>query len=148
MTRLMLGFKKSLHFKSELLCVTAGGLLFWAVCVLVPSASVSIIISLIYGSALAIGFRLYWELHDLILYKRAAKFDRYAMLYCAFKGDTSPSHITGIMMMHGYPREDIRIVIRYMAHAKVESIAYDLNYAKITIEKRLTKIAEELYNSR
>lgn len=148
LTRLMLGFKKSLHFKSELLCVSAGGLLFWAVCLLAPSAEASIAISVAYGSALAIGFRLYWELHDLILFRRAAKYDRYAMLYCAFKGDISPSHITGIMMMHGYPREDIRIVIRYMAHAKVESIAYDLNYAKITIEKRLTKIAEELYNSR
>ena len=84
-TRLMLGFNRSLHFKSETVCVTSGALVFWALTFLTPNVETSIILSLAYGAGLALGFRLYWELHDLMMYRKACKTDRYAMLYVVFK---------------------------------------------------------------
>lgn len=148
-TRLMLGFSHSLHFKSELSCVTIGALTFWALTFLPPSAEASIILSLCYGSLTALGFRLYWELHDLIMYRKAAKTDRYAMLYVVFKGNCDPKHINGVMRAKGYSdRDDIRMTQMYMQRDKVEYIADFIGYAKITIEKRLTEIATDLYQRR
>jgi len=148
-TRLMLGFNRSLHFKSELSCVTLGALCFWALTFLTPSAEASIILSLCYGAGLALGFRLWWELHDLIMYKKAAKTDRYAMLYVAFKGNVDPRHVNGVMRSKGHAdKDEIKMVQMYMAKEKVEYIAEYFNFAKITIEKKLTEIATDLYSSR
>lgn len=149
MTRLMLGFNRSLHFKSELSCVTIGALCFWALTFLTPSVEVLIILSLCYGAGLALGFRLWWELHDLMMYHKAAKTDRYAMLYVVFKGNCDPKHINGVMRAKGYTDSDeIKIVQLYMAKEKVEYIAHYMTFAKITIEKKLTEIATNLYLNR
>lgn len=149
MTRLMLGFSRSLHFKSELSCVTIGALCFWALTFLTPSVEVLIILSLCYGAGLALGFRLWWELHDLMMYKKAAKTDRYAMLYVVFKGNCDPKHINGVMRAKGYAdKDEIKMVQMYMQRDKVEYIAEYLTFAKITIEKKLTEIANDLYSRR
>ena len=149
LTRLVLGFNRFLHFKSELVCVTTGAIVFWALTLLTPRVEVSIIMSLVYGGALALGFRLYWELHDLLVYKRASKNDRYAMLYVAFKGNLDNQHIRGVMRLRGYTNEDdIKMVQLYMCREKVDFIATYLNYAKITIEKKLTDISIDLYERR
>ena len=147
-TRIILGFRKSLHFKSEALCITTGALVFWGLTVLIPSTEAIIITSVAYGCGLALGFRLWWELHDLRLFRKATKRDRYAMLYCAFKGNPSPKHIKGIMRLRGYDDLDIRIITSYMQGLKVEAIAYDEGFARITVEKRLTEISSDLYARR
>ena len=147
-TRIILGFRKSLHFKSEALCITTGALVFWGLTVLIPSAEAIIIASVAYGCGLALGFRLWWELHDLRLFRKATKRDRYAMLYCAFKGNPSPKHIKGIMRLRGYDDLDIRIITSYMQGLKVEAIAYDEGFARITVEKRLTEISSDIYARR
>lgn len=149
LTRFMLGFNRSLHFKSELACVTIGALCFWALTFLTPSAEASIILSLCYGGGLALGFRLYWELHDLMMYHKAAKTDRYAMFYTVFRGNVSPKHVNGVMRAKGYAdKVDITMVSMYMQRDKVEYIAEVTNYVKITVEKRLTEIASDLYAKR
>ena len=148
LTRYTLGFSHSLHFKSELVCVTVGAVVFWLLTLLTPSVEVCLIMSLAYGAAMAIGFRLYWELHDLILYKKAAKLDRYAMLFAAFKGDLSPKHVFGIMRIRGYGSDDIELVQAYLSKEKVEAIAFDRNYSKRAIESKLTELATELYERR
>lgn len=149
MTRLVLGFSHSLHFKSELSCVTIGALVFWGLTYLAPSAEASIIISLAYGAGLALGFRLYWELHDLIMYRKAAKTDRYAMLYTALKGNTDPMHIRGVMRLRGHQEADeIKMVQMYMAKEKVDYIAQWLNMPLRSVDRRLTELAEELYARR
>ena len=105
--------------------------------------------SMVYGAVLALGFRLYWELHDLMMYKRASKTDRYAMLYVVFKGRLEDRHIKGVMRMKGHTdEEEITMVQMYMAKEKVEYIAERMCYAKITIEKWLTDIANDLYAKR
>lgn len=149
LTRVILGFNRSLHFKSELSCVVIGALCFWGLTYLSPSVEVSIILSLVYGAGLALGFRLYWELHDLLVYKRASKNDRYAMLFVVFKGNVEARHIRGVMLAKGYRDEDeIKIVQLYMQKEKVEWIAQYMCFAKITIEKKLTEIATALYQQR
>lgn len=148
-TRLILGFSHSLHFKSEFICITAGALCFWALTFLTPSVEVLIILSLCYGAGLALGFRLYWELHDLMMYKKASKTDRYAMLYVVFKGNVNPKHINGVMRAKGYSDKiEIEMVQMYMRKDKVEYIASYFSFAKITVEKKLTEIASDLYNRR
>ena len=122
--------------------------MFVILCLIVPDAKASLIVALCYGAGIAIGFRLFWEFRDLVLYKRASKMDRYAMLYCAFKGDVRPRHITGVMIAKGYSKEDADIVRSYMEKVKIEAIANDSGYAKITVEKRLTELAKSLYDSR
>lgn len=149
LTRLILGFSRSLHFKSELSCVTIGALTFWGLTFLSPNVEVSIILSLVYGCALALGFRLYWELHDLIMYNRMAKTDRFAMFYVVFRGNLSERHVRGVMRAKGYVEvEDIKMVQMYVQRDKVDYIAENLGFAKITIEKRLTEIATDLYAKR
>ena len=148
LTRLVLGFKKSLHFKSEMLCISAGALVFWGLTLLIPSHEAILVVSVAYGCGLALGFRLYWELHDLRFYRLAAKSDRKAMLYCAFKGNVEPRHIKGVMRVRGYGDREIRMVVSYMSGLKIEAIAHDEKYAKITIDKALTEIAEDLYSRR
>ena len=143
-----MGFNRSLHFKSELACVTIGAATFWLLTFLTPSIEACIIMALVYGSACAIAFRLYWELHDFLLYHKAAKLDRYAMLYTAFKGNVTAKHIYGVMKAKGYSQDEIDIVILYMDHVKVEAIAIEKNYSKRVIESRLTTIANDLYNLR
>ena len=147
-TRICLGFSHSLHFKSELTCVTVATLVFWGLAYLTPSAEAAIVISLLYGSGTAIGFRVYWELHDLILYRKASKLDRYAMFYSSFKGDVSHRRIAGVMRMRGFDDESIRIVKMYMDGMKVEAIALETNYSKRSVEKRLTDMANDLYARR
>lgn len=148
-TRMILGFSRSLHFKSELSCVTVGALTFWAVTFLAPNVAVSIIMSLVYGCALALGFRLYWELHDLMMYKKAAKTDRYAMFYTAFKANLDPRHIKAIMIMRGHsdPHE-IKMVQMYMAKEKVDYIAEYTGEPVRSLDRKLTTLAEELYSRR
>lgn len=149
LTRLVLGFSRSLHFKSELACIVTATFVFWLVTLLTPNVEASIISSLLYGSGVALGFRLYWELHDLMMYRRASKTDRYAMLYVAFKGRLDDRHIRGVMRLKGHADdEEIRMVQMYMGKDKVEYIADKLSYAKITVEKRLTDIASDLYKNR
>ena len=148
LTRMTLGFNRSLHFKSELICITAGAFVFWLLTFLTPSIEVCVIMAVVYGSATALGFRLYWELHDLMLYRKAAKLDRYAMLYTAFKGNISRKHIYGIMRAKGLGKEEIDIIILYMEGVKVDAIAIEKNYSKRAIESRLTDIANYLYRNR
>lgn len=148
LTRMVLGFSHSLHFKSELSCVTIGALTFWGLTYLSPSAEVSIIMSLVYGAGLALGFRLYWQLHDLIMYRKAAKTDRYAMFYTAFKGNIDPRHIRGVMRMRGFPEDEIKMVQMYMGKDKIEYIAKWLNMPLRSVDRMLTEIAEELYRKR
>ena len=148
-TRIILGFNRSLHFKSELLCVTVGALTFWGLTYLTPNVETSIILSLCYGAGLALGFRLYWELHDLMMYKKAAKTDRFAMLYVVFKGNCDPKHVNGVMRAKGvFSNEEIKMVQLYMQREKVEYIAEWMGYAKITVEKKLTDLANDLYRLR
>ena len=149
LTRLVLGFNRSLHFKSELACIVTATFVFWIITLLVPNVETSIIVSLAYGLGTALGFRLYWELHDLMMYKRASKTDRYAMLYVVFKGNLDDRHIKGVMRLKGYTDdEEITMVQMYMHKDKIEYIAEKMSYAKITIEKWLTDIATDLYAKR
>ena len=149
LTRMILGFSHSVHFKSELMCVTIGALTFWGLTFLAPSAEASIILSLAYGAGLALGFRLWWELHDLMMYRKAAKTDRYAMFYTAFKGNIDPRHIRGVMRLRGFSDESyIKAVQMYMAKEKVDYIAEWLNEPLRSVDRKLTEIAEELYKKR
>ena len=149
LTRLILGFGRSLHFESEMVCLTSGALTFWGLTFLVPSAEVLVITSIVYGAGTALGFRLYWELHDLMMYKKATKTDRFAMLYVVFDGDCNPKHINGMMRSMGFSnKDDIKMVQLYMQREKVEYIADWMGYAKITVEKKLTDLANDLYRLR
>ena len=149
LTRLVLGFNRSLHFKSETACIVTATFVFWIVTLLVPNVETSIIVSLAYGAGTALGFRLYWELHDLMMYKRASKTDRYAMLYVVFKGNLDDRHIKGVMRLKGHnDDEEITMVQMYMHKDKIEYIAEKMSYAKITVEKWLTDIAADLYAKR
>lgn len=147
-TRLCLGFKKSLHFKSEALCVSCGSVLFIVLSLLCPSAESSIFFSLTYGCVIAVAFRLYWELHDLILYRKASRNDRYAMAYCALKGNISPSHVKGVMTVRGYGKEETAMMQEYMNGIKISAIAADFNYSKIWTEQKLSSIVEGIYAAR
>lgn len=149
LTRIILGFSHSVHFKSELACTTIGALTFWGLTFLAPSAEASIIMSLVYGAGLALVFRLYWELHDLMMYHKAAKTDRYAMFYTAFKGNLDPRHIRGVMRLRGFIDEDlIKAVQMYMAKEKVDYIAQWMNMPLRSVDRKLTETADAIYRMR
>jgi hypothetical protein len=138
LTRLTLGFKKSLHFKDESKCIGIGALCFIGLSYLTPDIDSSIIFSLCYGSFFALGLRLYWELQNLRLYKKASKSDNYATLYVCFKGDLSHNHIFGMMKLWGFDDETIEIIYDYMQKDKLDYLALKYGMSVRTINYKIT----------
>lgn len=143
-TRLILGFKNSLHFASELKCIGIGSVCFIALSYLAPSVEASVIFSLCYGTAFAICLRLYWELKDLRLYRKAAKPDCYAEIYAIFKGNLDEDHIYGAMRMRGFSNHEIALVQSYARKDEIDYIASNFAMSPRAVNYEMSKIIKRL----
>jgi hypothetical protein len=144
LTRLILGFKKSIHFASETKCIGIASLCFILISCLVPSVKVNIIFSFCYGAGFALALRLYWELRNLRIYKDNAKTDYYAEFAVLFKNDVSRLHVSAYMNLKGFDDFDTETVCEFLEKTKIEAIALKQHCSVGKINLTIARVAYEL----
>lgn len=144
LTRLILGFKKSIHFASETKCIGIASLCFILISCLVPSVKVNVIFSFCYGAGFALLLRLYWELRNLRIYKDNAKTDYYAEFAVLFKNDVSRMHVSAYMKLKGFDDFDTETVCEFLEKTKIEAIALKQHCSVGKINLTIARVAYEL----
>lgn len=137
-TRYLLGFKYSLHFKSETVCLTVGAVVFGLLTLAVPFFYVLLIIAVLLGSGLAVFLHLSYKYRGFWLFTQMAKPDKFAALYTIFEGDLSEQHIMRQCKYKGLDKETSRIVEEYMEGYKLSYLAHRFNYSVKTLDRKLT----------
>lgn len=79
--RVILGFKYSLHYKKESLCITVGTIVFGILSLAVPFFYIVLIIAISMGIGLAVLLHLSYKYKGFYLFAKMAKADRFALLY-------------------------------------------------------------------
>lgn len=142
--RYILGFKYSLHFKNEFLCLTVGAVVFGILTLAVPFFYVEIIIAVLLGCGLATFLHLSYKYKGFWLFAKMAKPDKFATLYVIFDGDLSEKYIHRQCRFKGLDEETTKIVFEYMEGYKLSYLAFRFNYATKTIDRKLTEAIEVL----
>ena len=145
--RYILGFKYSLHFKNEILCITVGAVVFGILTLAVPFFYIELIIAVLLGSALAVFLYMSYKYKGFWLFAKMAKPDKFAVLYTIFGGDLSEAYIIRQCKYHGLNDEESRIVFEYMEGYKLSYLAHKFNYSVKTLDRKLTEAIEVLNNS-
>ena len=135
-TRFILGFKYSLHFKKETLCIGASLIVFGILSLAVPFFYVTLILAIIIGVGLAIFLNLSYKYKSLWLFNRASKTDKFAVLYTFFDGDLSERHVTTICRYKGLNHFQTLLIYEFVSGDKISVIAHRRKYSeRMTIYK-------------
>ena len=134
--RYLLGFKYSLHYKKESICITVGVIVFGILSLAVPFFYVVLIVAIAFGVSLAILLHLSYKYKGMWLFTQAAKPDKFALLYVFFDGDLSYDHVRKICKFKGLDEEQTKFIVEYTQGEKISYIAYKHNYSqRMTIYK-------------
>lgn len=144
--RYILGFKYSLHFKNEILCITVGAVVFGILTLAVPFFYIDLIIAVLLGVGLAIFLHLSYKYKGFWLFAKMAKPDKFAALYVIFEGDLSEDRILRQCKYKGLCKLDSYIVLEYMNGEKVSYLAEKNNYSIKSIDRILTNAITQLNN--
>ena len=142
--RYILGFKYSLHFKNEMLCITVGVVVFGILTLAVPFFYVELIIAVLLGVGLAIFLHFSYKYRGWWLFAKMAKPDKFATLYVIFEGDLSENHILRTCKFKGISNEDAKIVFEYMEGYKLSYLAHRFNYSVKTLDRKLNEAIDML----
>lgn len=142
--RYLLGFKYSLHFKKETICITVGVLVFGILSLAVPFFYVVLIIAVSLGTALAILLHLSYKYQSLYLFNKMAKPDKFALLYTFFDGDITPRHVRKICAYKGLDDFQTEIIIQFTSGNKMSYIAFKHNYSLRNMIYKLDEAIEKL----
>lgn len=82
--RYLLGFKYSLHYKKETVCITVGAVVFGILSLVVPFFYVVLISAIALGTTLAVLLHLSYKYKGMVLFNKVAKPDKFALLYVFF----------------------------------------------------------------
>lgn len=88
LARCLLGFKYSLHFKKETLCITVGAVVFGILSLAVPFFYVVVIMAILLGVGLAVLLHLSYKYKGMFLFAQISKPDKFAELYVLMDGAT------------------------------------------------------------
>ena len=136
--RYILGFKYSLHFKNEMLCITVGAVVFGILTLAVPFFYVEVIMAVLLGVGLAIFLHFSYKYRGWWLFAKMAKPDKFATLYVIFEGDLSENHILRTCKYKGLDDETSKIVFEYMEGYKLSYLAFRFNYSTKTMDRKLS----------
>lgn len=143
-TRYILGFKKSLHFKREIICISVATVLFWLITLITPSFSILFIISIIYGIILAVVLHLSYRFKRLYLFKSVANKDRYAEFYMIMNADFSENKVKLYCNHFNLDETDSEILRLYLCEkSKISVIAYKFKITEMTVNRHLDDILEK-----
>ena len=144
--RYLLGFKYSLHYKKEALCITVGAVVFGIFSLAVPFFYVVVIMAILLGVALAVLLHLSYKYKGFYLFNFVAKPDKFAELYVLLDGDLTPHHVKIICNHRGLDKEETEIMLLFAEGNKKSYIAKKLNYSEKTIERKINEAIDKLNN--
>lgn len=142
--RYILGFKYSLHFQNESLCLTVGAVVFGILTLAVPFFYVVLIIAILLGVGLAVFLHLSYKYKGFWLFAKMAKPDKYAILYTLFGENLDEKYILRTCKHAGLTSQDCHIVYDYMAGEKISYIAHKYNYSVKSIDRILSEAIDLL----
>lgn len=142
--RYILGFKYSLHFKKESLCITVGVIVFGILALAVPFFYVVLILAIVLGIALAILLHMSYKYKSYWLFVQMAKQDKFATLYVIFDGNLEKENVKHKCLLKNIDAEWIPILIAYTEGNKISYIAKKHNYSVKTIERILNELIDKL----
>ena len=135
--RYILGFKYSLHFKNEFLCISVGAVVFGIFTLAVPFFYVEIIIAVLLGSGLATFLHLSYKYKGFWLFAKMAKPDKFATLFVLFDGNLEKQYVLRTCKFAGISDEDSKIVFEYVEGNKLSYISHKYNYSIKTLDRKL-----------
>ena len=142
--RYVLGFKYSLHYKKESLCIAVGVAVFGILSLAVPFFYVVMIIALTMGSGLAILLHLSYKYKGMWLFNKVSKPDKFALLYVFFDGDLSEHHVKTICKYKGLDNEQVQLIWDYVQGNKISYLAFKFNYSQRMINYKLDEAIDKL----
>ena len=142
--RSILGFKYSLHYKKETLCITVGTVVFGILSLAVPFFYVVVIIAILMGVGLTVLLHLSYKYKGFYLFNKIAKPDKFAELYVLMDGDLTPHHVKIICHHRGLNKEEIKIITDFAEGNKKSYIAKKYNYSEKTIERKINEAIDKL----
>lgn len=144
--RYILGFKYSLHYKKETICITVGVIVFGILSLAVPFFYVNLILAISLGIALAILLHLSYKYKGFYLFNKVAKPDKFAVLYVYFDGDISNLHIKKICNHKELEPQQTHLICDFMEGNKISYLAWKYNYSQRNLIYKLDEAIEKLTN--
>ena len=145
-TRYILGFKYSLHYKKEWLCITVGIIVFGILSLAVPFFTVVVIIAILLGVGLAVLLHLSYKYKGFYLFNKVAKPDKFAILYVFFDGDLSEHNVVKYCKYKGLNEYQTKIILDYTNGITLPQMAEDMGYTMQSIINKLDEAIEKLTN--
>ena len=142
--RYLLGFKYSLHFKKEAICITVGVIVFGILSLAVPFFYIVVIIAIALGVSLAILLHLSYKYKSMWLFNKVSKPDKFAVLYVFFDGDFSEHHVKKICKYKQLNNEQIHLIWDYVQGNKISYLAWKYNYSQRMINYKLDEAISKL----
>lgn len=143
LTRYVLGFKKSLHFKREIICISVAAVLFWFITLITPSFNIILIIAILYGVGLATLLHFTYRYKRLYLFKSVANKDRYAEFYMTLNADMSEHKVRITCNHFNISKDDTEMLVLYLCNKeKISYIVYKFKITEMTVNRHLDDILE------
>ena len=143
-TRYILGFQYSLHFKKESLCVSASLFIFGILSLAVPFFYVVMIIAITLGCLLAVGLHISYKYKSMWLFNKAVTTDKFAKLYAFFDGNLNKTYIKMICIYHGLDSFQTSLIIDFTQGEKISYMAKCRNYSQRMLIYKLDEAIEKL----
>ena len=142
--RYILGFKYSLHYKKESVCIAVGVAVFGILSLAVPFFYVVVIMAITIGSGLAVLLHLSYKYKGMWLFNKMSKPDRFALLYVFFDGDLEEYHVKNVCKYKGLDSEQTLLIWHYVKGDKISYLAFKFNYSQRMINYKLDEAIEKL----
>lgn len=143
-TRSILGFKYSLHYKKESLCATVGVVVFGILSLVVPFFYVVLIIAVSLGVGLAVLLHLSYKYKGFYLFTKRAKPDKFAEISVIFDDDLSRKHVMAISLHRGLTKDEAQLMADFAEGNKKSYLAKKYNYSEKTIERNINDCIDKL----
>ena len=142
--RYILGFNYSLHYKKESLCVLVGVIVFGILTLAVPFFYVDMIIAVVMGVGLAIMLHLSYKYKGFYLFNKAAKPDKFALLYVYFDGDLDSRKIKNKCRAKNLDEFQVNLINDFMQGNKISYLAFKNNYSQRMLIYKLDEAIQKL----
>ena len=142
--RALLGFKYSLHYKKEVMCVAISVIIFGILCLAVPFFYVDIILAVSLGVGLAIALHLSYKYEGLFIFAKVAKPDKFALLYTYFDGDLSELHVKSICFHKNLDKDQTNLIWDYLQGDKISYLSNKYNYSLRMVNYKLDQAIDTL----
>lgn len=136
-SRYLLGFQYSLHFKKESLCVGVSLIVFGILSLAVPFFYIVLILAVMIGTALAVLLHLSYKYKSLYLFNKMTRPDRFAELYVLMDGDLSPHHVGIICRHRGLSHRQVELMVLFAEGNKKSFLAKKYKYVEKSIDRQI-----------